>query len=251
MKLPLNISVIAAWALVLSITACSGESDAGADVKAEPSDYKPEVEANAINSVNDAPKAGNDAASDAFVIVMLGDSLTAGFGLSEAQAPPAQIEKRLRAAGIETNVINAGVSGDTTGGGLARFDWSVTSAKPDLLVVALGANDYLGGVAPARARQNLEAIIERAEAANIPVGLIGIEPRSSAVADARGAEFGAIYPELAVAHDTPLFPAMLKGVRDNPDLLQGDGLHPTAEGAAVIADNLAAFLAPIVEGSNH
>lgn len=246
MNLPLNLSAIATLALVLSLTACSGESDADADVKAEPSENKPRVEAKATNGVDDAPNAGNEAASDAFVIVMLGDSLTAGYGLSDIEAPPAQIEKRLRDGGLAVKIINAGVSGDTTAGGLARFDWSVASATPDLLVVALGANDYLGGVAPVRTKANLEAIIKRAKREGVPVALVGIAPRSTAKADARGAEFGAIYADLAAAYDTPLFPAMLNGVRDNPDLLQSDGLHPSAEGVSVIADNLAGFLAPIV-----
>lgn len=255
MGYPHNLSVIAAIAFFGTLTACS-ESEGGNRSAAKPSVKAGEVEANATNSADpalnasDKVEATDDAAGDQFVIVMLGDSLTAGFGLNELNAPPAQIEQRLRAAGVEASVINAGVSGDTTGGGLARFDWSVTSAKPDLLVVALGANDYLGGVAPERAKENLAAIIKRAKGEGIDVALVGIAPRSTAAADPRGTEYSAIYPDLAAAFDIPLQPAMLKGVRDNPDLLQGDGLHPNVEGAAIIADNLAAFLAPIVAAQN-
>ncbi len=253
MGYPHNLSVIAAIALFGALMACSGESDTAADPKAETIEKTQGVELNATNSAAPALNAADDAAltneadGGDFVIVMLGDSLTAGFGLSDNDAPPAQIEKRLRGGGHGVKIINAGVSGDTTAGGLARFDWSIASAKPDLLVVALGANDYLGGVAPERAKQNLEAIIKRAKGEGIDVALVGIAPRSSAAADQRGAAYGAIYPDLAAAYDTPIFPAMLKGVRDHPDLLQSDGLHPTADGAAVIADNLTEFLTPIVE----
>ena len=244
-----NLFVIAAFALFGVLNACS-ESEGGNRSAAKPSAPSEEVEANATNSADPALNAADktvvtdEATADEFIIVMLGDSLTAGFGLNENSAPPPQIEKRLRDDGLVVKIINAGVSGDTTAGGLARFDWSVASANPDLVVLALGANDYLGGVAPERAKENLEAIIKRAKGEGIEVALVGIAPRSAS--DQRGADYGAIYPELAAAHNAPLFPAMLKDVHDNPDLLQADGLHPTAEGAAVIADNLAAFLAPTI-----
>ncbi len=244
MRLSFNLFVIAAMALAL--TACGGESSGASRAETELSEKASAVETNATNSTDPALNTAVEPAADAFVIVMLGDSLTAGLGLNDNDAPPAQIEKRLNAGGVAVRVINAGVSGDTTANGLARFDWSVTSANPDLLVVALGANDYFGGVEPARAKENLAAIIERAKALGVPVALVGVKARSSAAADARGAEYSAIYPELAAAHNTPLYPAMLKGVRGVPGFLQADGLHPTAEGAAIIADNLTGFLAPII-----
>lgn len=194
--------------------------------------------------------ATNHQQSSALTLVMLGDSLTAGFGLREADTPPAQIEDRLREKSLNVNVINAGVSGDTSAGGLARFDWSVGAAMPDVLLIALGANDYLGGVPPGKTRQNLTAIIERAKTSNAVIVLVGIQPRTSATADPRGAAFGAIYPDLADQFNIHLFPAMLEGVRDNPALLQADGLHPNTEGAAVIAENLTEFLTPLIKSAS-
>ncbi|MEO0981837.1 MAG: arylesterase [Pseudomonadota bacterium] len=180
------------------------------------------------------------------VVVMLGDSLTAGFGLPVEQALPEQVARELSAAGINAEIVNAGVSGDTTANALARYDWSVASAAPDLLVIALGANDYLSNVSPDVARANLEAILSRARTDGVAVALAGLQPRSDAPAGSRDAAYADIYPALAAAYDVPLYPALLAGVRDNPDLLQRDGLHPTAEGVGVMAAGLAAFITPLM-----
>ncbi|MEL7480397.1 MAG: arylesterase [Pseudomonadota bacterium] len=179
-------------------------------------------------------------------VVMLGDSLTAGFGLPVANALPARIQDSLDAAGLDVTVVNAGVSGDTTAGGLARYDWSVASANPDLLIIALGANDYLSGLDPQRARQNLAAIIERAQGDGVQVLLASVTPRSSAAADIRATEFAAIYPELAERYGVEHFEGLLEGVRDNPDLLLSDGLHPTAEGVDRITDRLAPVISELI-----
>jgi len=180
-------------------------------------------------------------------VVFLGDSLTAGFGLAAQDALPDQVARALAQGGVEIATVNAGVSGDTTANGLARYDWSVASAKPDLLVVALGANDYLLGLSPDTARDNLAAIITRAQADGVPVLLAGIEPRSDAAQGSRDAAFAAIYPDLAAEHGVPLYPALLEGVRDNPELLQSDGVHPTADGVALMAERLGDSLLPQLE----
>ena len=171
------------------------------------------------------------------VIVFLGDSLTAGFGLAADEALPEQVANVFKDDGIEARVINAGVSGDTTANGLARFDWSVLAANPDMVVVALGANDYLMGIDPEVAKQNLSAIIQKAKDKQIDCILVDLQPRSA----------GAIYPELATKFDLKSYPSLMADVQNQPELLQSDGLHPTAEGVKVMAERLAQFLEPIVE----
>ena len=175
-------------------------------------------------------------------VVMLGDSLTAGFGLAPDAALPAQLEARLTQQGYAIDIINAGVSGDTTANGLARYDWSVSGNDPDMLIIALGANDYLSGLSAESARANLNAIIQRARAQDLPLILVGLEPRWNGVQSERQAAFDAIYPELAETYDLFLFPAMLEGVKDDPALLLPDGLHPTQEGVALIANRLSDYM---------
>ena len=180
------------------------------------------------------------------VIVFLGDSLTAGFGLGPEYALPEQIGMRLVQAGVEAKIINAGVSGDTTAGGLARYDWSVASANPDLVFVALGANDYLGGGSPEQARGNLRAILARLQADGVQAVIASVEARASGIDDPRAEAFSQIYPELAAEFGVPHFIGLLSKVRGRADLLLQDGLHPTAEGVGLMADDVAAFLVPIV-----
>lgn len=172
-------------------------------------------------------------------VVMLGDSLTAGFGLAAEEALPAALERRLAEIGVSAVFVNAGVSGDTTGGGRDRYDFSVRGADADLVLVALGANDFLRGLAPEIAKENLAAIIEAAQADGAPVALIGLKPPTGG---ARAAAFAAIYPALAEAYGVPLFDAMLRSVRNKPALIQSDGLHPTAAGVEMIAEDLAPFV---------
>jgi len=186
-------------------------------------------------------------AAEAPTLVFLGDSLTAGFNLSPQDALPEQVGLRLKEAGLAVKVINAGVSGDTSANGLARYDWSVKSANPDFLIVALGANDYLQNISPETTHANLSEILNKAKADDISVILAGLKPRSKTKAGSRDTNFGVIYPELASQFDVPLYPALLKGVRSNPDLLQRDGLHPTAKGVEVMADSLAPFLKPLIK----
>ena len=188
------------------------------------------------------------ASGSATVIVMLGDSLTAGYGLPGPAALPAVIERRLIERGLDVSLINAGVSGDTTAMGLARYDWSVASAQPDLLVIALGANDFLRGVPAGIAYGNLAQIIERAKSAGIDVVLAGLEPRFTEVPEFLQAEYAEVYPRLAEDFDVPLYSGFMRGVWNEPDLLMMDGLHPTVEGVERMADRLTDFLAAELEG---
>jgi acyl-CoA thioesterase I len=165
-------------------------------------------------------------------IVALGDSLTAGLGLARQDAFPAKLEAALRAKGIAVTIENAGVSGDTTSGGLARLDWSVPDGT-DAVILELGANDALRGLDPQAARAALETIIKRLKARRIAVLIAGmLAPRNLGADYARA--FDPIYPDLAKTYDLVLYPFFLDGVAADRALNQGDGLHPTAAGIDVI-----------------
>ena len=169
-------------------------------------------------------------------IVALGDSLTAGLGLPAQDAFPAKLERALNAKGIAATVENAGVSGDTASGGLARLDWSVPDGT-DAVIVELGANDALRGLDPKRTRAALEAIVTRLKARRIAVLLAGmLAPRNLGADYARA--FDPIYPDLAAKYDLVLYPFFLDGVAADPALNQGDGLHPTAAGVDVIVTRM-------------
>lgn len=176
------------------------------------------------------------------VIVMLGDSLTAGYGLPADAAVPALAQTRLVANGFDVAIVNAGVSGDTTSMGLARYDWSVASAEPDMLIVALGANDFLSGLPAEIARDNLGKIIEKAQAAGIKVVLAGLEPRWPETPVSLEEAYTDIYPELASKYGVALYPSYMDGVWNEPDNLLPDGLHPNLRGVEIMANNLSEFL---------
>ncbi|MEO1662918.1 MAG: arylesterase [Pseudomonadota bacterium] len=214
----------------------------------------------AEDTIEEAIVAPNDATSEittpqvkpgaeAFKIVMLGDSLTAGFELPPSQALPAEIERLLKSAGHSIDVINAGVSGDTSAGGLARYDWSVASANPDMLILALGANDYLGGIDPDQTKDNLTAIIERASSDDVEILLVSVSARSSAASDPRAAVFAEIYPDLAETYEIALYSGLVDPIFDQPNLLMQDGLHPTAEGIRNIAPPLSAAIAEFLKSN--
>jgi len=165
-------------------------------------------------------------------IVAFGDSLTAGYGLPVDAAFPAKLQQALAAKGIATEIANAGVSGDTTAGGLARLDWSIPDGT-EAVILELGANDSLRGVDPKLTRGALEAMLERLKARHIPVLLAGmLAPRN--MGPDYGAAFDAIYPDLAKKYGAILYPFFLDGVAADPKLNQRDGLHPTAAGVDVI-----------------
>jgi acyl-CoA thioesterase I len=169
-------------------------------------------------------------------ILALGDSLTAGYNLPADAAFPAQLQKALREKGLQASVINAGVSGDTTAGGLARLDWALAD-KPTHALVALGANDMLRGLSPEQARKNLDTIITRLKQQNVKVMLVGMLAAPNLGAD-YGKRFNSIFPDLAKKHDIPLFPFFLQDVANNPGLNLGDGIHPNREGVATMVRNI-------------
>ncbi|WP_371260457.1 arylesterase [Labrys sp. WJW] len=173
-------------------------------------------------------------------IVAFGDSLTAGLGLEARDAYPAKLQAALAKLGIEVVIDNAGVSGDTTDGGLARLDWSVPDGTKAVLL-ELGANDMLRGLDPKLARSNLAAILERLNERKIPVLLMGMRAAPNLGADYQKA-FDAIYPDLASQYGAELYPFFLDGVAGTPGLNQADGMHPTAAGA----DAIVARLTPVV-----
>ncbi len=165
-------------------------------------------------------------------LLVLGDSLTAGYGLPRAQAFPARLEAALKAAGRKVEVIDAGVSGDTTAGGLARLDWALTPS-PDAAIVELGANDGLRGLDPKLTYANLDAILARLKERRIKVLLAGMLAPPNLGRD-YGDEFNGVFPRLAERHSVALYPFFLEGVAAEPSLNQADGLHPNAEGVEVV-----------------
>jgi acyl-CoA thioesterase-1 len=174
-------------------------------------------------------------------IPMLGDSITAGFGLARGEGPPAQIERILRDQGHDIRIPDAGVSGDTTAGGRARLDWTLADA-PDGLIVALGGNDGLRGIEPRAMRANLADILDRLAARRIPALLAGMLAPPN-LGDAYGREFAAVFTGLAAERPEVVFyPFLLEGVAADPALNQPDRIHPTARGAAEIARRMAPFV---------
>jgi acyl-CoA thioesterase-1 len=180
-------------------------------------------------------------------IVALGDSLTAGYGVAPDQAFPARLQAQLKSRGIEAEVVNAGVSGDTTAGGLARLDWALAN-KPEIVILELGANDALRGLDPATVRANLEAMIKKIQASGAKLLLTGMLAPPN-LGEEYQQEFNRIYPELAQAHNVPLYPFILDGVALDPQFNQPDGLHPNERGVAIIVDHLAPFVTRLIGGS--
>ncbi|MEW6319860.1 MAG: arylesterase [Acidobacteriota bacterium] len=177
-------------------------------------------------------------------VVFLGDSLTAGLGLPEDQSYPALIQQRIDEAGLGFTVVNAGVSGDTSAGGLRRLAWSI-EGDARVLVVALGANDGLRGLPPAEMQRNLAAIIERARGAGLRVILAGMEAPPN-IGPEYTAAFRRVYTDLAREHDVPLIPFLLQDVAGVASLNQADGIHPNARGAAIMADTVWRTLGPVL-----
>jgi acyl-CoA thioesterase-1 len=178
------------------------------------------------------------------VILALGDSITAGLGLAQSQAWPTLLQARLDAAGRKYRVVNAGVSGDTTAAGLARLDWQL-SQKPAIVILELGANDGLRGLPVADARKNLGEIVARCRAAGTRVLLAGMQVPPN-MGPEYTAAFRDMFPALAAEHDVPLIPFILDGVAGDPKLNQGDGIHPTAEGQAIVAATVWQHLQPLL-----
>lgn len=179
-------------------------------------------------------------------ILCLGDSLTAGYGLSADKAWPALLQQKLDAAGLPYDVVNAGVSGDTTAGGLRRIDWLLRRPY-DVVILALGANDGLRGVPVAETEKNIEGIVAKVRAHHpaARILLAGMQVPPNMGPD-YAASFGAVFPALARRNDAALWPFLLDGVAGRPELNLDDGIHPNAEGHRVIAERAWAILRPLL-----
>lgn len=185
------------------------------------------------------------AAAEPIRLLALGDSLTAGYGLPPDQSFPVQLEAALRDRGYDIRVTNAGVSGDTTAGGLARLDWALAD-NPDLVLVELGANDGLRGIDPMETRDNLAAILERLTTRGVPTLLTGMYAPPN-LGREYGQVFDALYPELAATYGVPLYPFFLDGVATMEDLNQADGIHPNADGVSVIVERIVPDVIALIE----
>jgi acyl-CoA thioesterase-1 len=185
------------------------------------------------------------AAAEPARILALGDSLTAGYGLAAADGFVAQLQRALDESGLAATVIDGGVSGDTTAGGLARLDWALAD-QPDAVILELGANDGLRGLDPAATRANLDAMLSRLGAADTPVLLAGMLAPPNLGAE-YGAEFNRIYPELAAQHGVALYPFFLDGVAADAALNQGDGIHPNAAGVRRIVERMLPDVIRLIE----
>lgn len=192
--------------------------------------------------------AGSSAAqplSASLKIVALGDSLTSGHRMGVKDAYPAMLELMLHGAGYPGTIINHGVSNDTTARGLARLQ-AALDKRPQILIVALGANDGLRGVPVSQVRRNLESIIQTAQAQGVSVVLCGMEALPIGGWQYT-VDFHQIFPDLAAKYNVPLVPFLLNGVIGNPDLMSTDGIHPNAAGAKVMAQNIWPYLEPLVK----
>jgi acyl-CoA thioesterase-1 len=181
------------------------------------------------------------------VVVMLGDSLTAGYELDAKAALPDAVGRVLAMRGVKARLVNAGVSGATSGDGLESYDFSVAGQHPDLLIVALGANDFLQNLPVETPAKNLSAIVEKAQAARLPVALMGISvPDAVKVTSEREAAYAKLWTGVAKAHAIPVLQDMLAPIHGKADLLLGDGIHPTEKGVEAMAGPVADFIAPLV-----
>jgi acyl-CoA thioesterase-1 len=179
-------------------------------------------------------------ASEPIRILAFGDSITAGYGLAEQDTLPTRLAEALNKMGRPVTMINGGVSGDTTADGVTRLDWALAD-KPQIMILALGANDMLRGLDPKTTRANLDAIIQKAKEARVEVVLAGMLSPPNLGAEYKGA-FDAIYPELAKAHNLLFMPFLLQDVVQDSDLNQADGIHPNGNGVAIIVRNLLPYV---------
>lgn len=186
-------------------------------------------------------------AADPPVIVAFGDSLTAGFSLENVDSFPVQLARSLIATGVTANVINAGVSGDTTAGGRARLAWSVPD-DADLVILELGANDGLRGLDPTATEANLDAMLQALAARGTKVLLTGMLAPPN-LGREYGVAFNAVFPRLAAKHQVVFYPFFLDGVASETGLNQRDGLHPNAEGVARIVDRITPYVLQALGGS--
>lgn len=180
-------------------------------------------------------------------VLALGDSLVAGYGLPEGQSFTDRLQAALRAEGHDVRVIDGGVSGDTTAGGLARLDWMLAE-EPDAVIVVLGGNDTLRGLEPEQTHANLDAILTRLEEEGVAVLLAGMRAPPN-MGSEYTEEFDAVYPRLAREHAVVFYPFFLDGVAARPELNQSDGIHPNARGVEVIVERLLPHVKELLNAS--
>ena len=183
--------------------------------------------------------------SDRPKIIALGDSLTAGFGLSEKESYPYLLQEKLKADGYDFEVVNAGVSGDTSLGGLERADWVLEQDNAKVLILELGANDLLRGTSVSKMKTNLDQIIRKAKAKNLKVLLCGMLAPPTMGAEYQR-EYTRAFPDLAAEHKIAFLPFLLENVALDRDLNQADGIHPNANGTRIMADNIYKALKPLL-----
>ena len=188
--------------------------------------------------------AAGQAAAKPVKILALGSSLTQGYGLPPGTEFTVQLQAALKQAGVEAVVTNAGVSGDTSAGGLARLDWSLAD-HPDAVILELGSNDMLRGTPPAETEKNLRAILDRLKAAHVPVLLTGMHAQRNLGAD-YVKQFDPIYPRLAKQYGVLFYPFFLDGVALNPKLNQADGMHPNPAGVKIIVARMLPYVKKLV-----
>lgn len=191
------------------------------------------------------------AQADTVTVAALGDSLTAGYGLATADGFVPQMQAWLDAQGVDARIVNAGVSGDTTAGGLSRTDWTLTD-DVDAMIVALGGNDYLRGMDPGLSRANLAGILEKARVRDVDVLLVGLVAGGNYGPDFKEA-FDGMYPELAAEYGVDLYPRWFAGIiavsgmeDDMAAYMQADGIHPNAEGVRLIVESMGPSVAALV-----
>ena len=179
-------------------------------------------------------------------VLVLGDSLAAGYGLDPSEAFPVVLQEKIDRLGWDFRVINAGVSGDTTSGGLRRIDW-LLKRRVDVLLLELGGNDGLRGISASLMKTNLQAIIDRTKAkypkAEVVIAGLQMPPN---LGDEYAHEFQKVFPDLARSNDAPLIPFLLEGVGGKPELNLPDRIHPTAEGQKILAENVWEVLQPLL-----
>jgi acyl-CoA thioesterase I len=180
-------------------------------------------------------------------LLVLGDSLSAGYNIQAREAFPVRLEAALRAAGVDVTVVNAGVSGDTSAGGLSRVDWALGQRPPEFALVALGANDGLRGLDVDAMERNLDRILERMKARGVKTMLAGMLAPPNMGSEYRD-RFAAVFPRLAAKHGVPLYPFLLEGVAARPELNLSDGIHPNPQGVDTMVANILPHLRRFLAG---
>ena len=216
---------------LLALAACGSETTAPAPERALSAEAPPEL-----------PVMGEEIA-----VLAIGDSLFTGYGLDDGQSYPAMLEAALRARGINARIVNVGVSGDTTAGGLQRLEFTLKSQNrpPDLVIISLGGNDMLRGLPPEGTQANLDAMLAELKARGIKALLLGMLAAPNLGRDYAG-KFDPIYPALAQKHGAALVPFFLQPLMDRPDLVQADRIHPTASGIeAMVATTIDTVIAAL------